>query len=425
MNRINKIKILNKKYYPVHPVYPVKKGLCFAVILFALCAFLPESLNAAQDLPCRTHPSDTLLVSAPDGRILYKKNETTKCIPASTLKILTALSAIRHLGLAYRFPTEFYIDADRNLKIKGHGDPLLTSEAWQQIADALAGKIRDFNNLILDDSYFSKDLMIPGAGRSSNPYDAPSGALCANFNTVFFDHDQHGRIVSAEPQTPMTPFARKKIRSLGLKKGRYTFTHDRRDAARYAGELLLHFLNKKGVKNQGEIQLGAVAPGDRLVHTHRSEFALDEVIGKMMEFSNNFVANQVCISVGARVHGPPGTLKKGVRVLSDYAKNELRLENITVVEGSGISRENRISALEMKTLLDRFKPHRHLLKKKGNTYFKTGTLKGIRTRVGYIEASPGSTYCFVVFLDNRGSDFDSLMRCITKTVTDHHLHDYR
>jgi D-alanyl-D-alanine carboxypeptidase/D-alanyl-D-alanine-endopeptidase (penicillin-binding protein 4) len=402
-------------------------GSWFSVILCAICIFQHALLEAAQDLSClhRTRPSDALLITAPDGSILYKKNETIKCIPASTLKILTALSAIHHLGLSYRFPTEFYTDIDQNLKIKGYGDPLLTSEVWQQIADVLATKIRKFNTLILDNSYFSKDLIIPGTGRSTNPYDAPPGALCANFNTILFDHDQHGTVISAEPQTPMTPFAREKIRSLGLKKGRYTFTHNQSDATRYTGEIFLHFLMKGGVKSQGKIRLGTVKPDDRLFHTYLSGFTLNDVITKMMTFSNNFVANQLCIVMGAHVYGPPGTLENGVSVISDYAKYKMHLKDISVVEGSGISRKNRISALEMNTLLDQFKPHRHLLKREGDTFFKTGTLEGIRTRVGYIEKSPGSTYSFVVFLNSGNSDMDSLMGCIKKTVANHHFPDNR
>ena len=423
MNWMNKKNILNETYYPVNPVYPVKKALLFAVILFAFFTFQPALLESAQDLSClhSTRTSDALLITAPDGSILYKKNETIKCIPASTLKILTALSAIHHLGPDYRFPTEFYTDIDQNLKIKGYGDPLLTSEVWQQIADVLASKIRKFNALILDNSYFSKDLIIPGKGRSTNPYDAPPGALCANFNTILFDHDQHGRLISAEPQTPMTPFAREKIRSLGLKKGRYTFTHNQSDATRYAGELFLHFLTKKGVESQGEIRLETVTPDDRLFHTYLSRSTLNYVIMKMMAFSNNFVANQICIAMGAHVYGPPGTLENGVRVISDYAKYKMHLKDINVVEGSGISRKNRISALEMNTLLKQFKPHRHLLKKEGNTFFKTGTLEGIRTKVGYIETSPGSTYSFVVFLNSENSDMDFLMGCIEEIVTNYHF----
>ena len=389
------------------------------VILIGSWLLLPEISNAKQDLYWlnRITSTDALLVAYPDGRLLYKKNEAIKFVPASTLKLLTALCAIHYLDLSYRFKTEFYMDTSGNLKIKGYGDPLLVSEVWREIAHGLAKKIQGFKNLILDDTYFSQPVIIPGTNHSTNPYDAPVGALCANFNTVFFDRDELGRIVSAEPQTPLIPYVRKKIRSLGLKKGRYTFTHDRCEAARYAGELLLHFLRQEDVNSLDKIRPGVVKPGDKLIFTYRSKFTLDTAIKKMLEFSNNFMANQIFIALGTHVYGPPGTLTKGVQAIYDYAGQELDLRGIKVVEGSGISRKNQVSALDMLAILKRFKPYRHLLKTKDNTLFKTGSLKGIRTRVGYIEKNGRGPYCFVIFLNRPGPDMDKLMESVIGAIS--------
>jgi len=416
---MDKIAVLTKRYFPVNPVCFTSITLFNVIILFVFLAFQPSCLTASQEIPCLSgiSPSDAVLITASDGHIVYKKNETKKYIPASTLKILTALTAIHHLGLSYRFKTEFLRDSQQNLIIKGFGDPLLTSEVWLEISAALAGKIQQFNNLILDVSYFSKRIKIPGVENSTNPYDAPLGSLCANFNTVFFDHDRKGNIISAEPQTPMIPFALKKIQPLGLKKGRYTFSHNQRDAARYAGELLLHFLDEKGVHYNGTIRIGSVSPEDTPIYAYQSSLTLEMVIKKMMEFSNNFVANQICIAMGAHVYGPPGTLEKGVRVILEYAEKELDLENLEIVEGSGISRNNRISALDMQTILEKFKPYRHLLKKSGKISFKTGTLKDINTRAGYIEKTPNAPYSFVVFL-NGSTNIESVMKCIEGTFID-------
>ena len=371
-------------------------------------------VTAGQDLPClnRILPTDVLLVADRNGQILYKKNEEKKYIPASTLKLLTALAAIRHLGACYRFKTEFYMDPDRNLKIRGYGDPLLISEVWREIAEVLGKKIKNFKDLILDETYFSADMVFPGAGHTTNPYDAPVGALCANFNTISYHRDRHGRIVSAEPQTPLIPFAREKIRLLGLKSGRYTLTHDQHEATRYAGKLLLHFLRESGVERQGKIRFGAVGPEDRLIHVYRSRFTLEAALKKMIEFSNNFMANQIFIALGAWVFGPPGTLAKGVRTVSDYANKELHLAGVEIAEGSGISRKNRLSARDMLAILKHFKPYRHLLNRENGVLYKTGSLKGIRTRAGYIEGRSQGPYFFVIFLNRAGPDIDALMECL-------------
>ena len=378
----------------------------------------PSILYAGQNLPCLINitSKDALLVADPDGRILYKKNETKRCIPASTIKVLTALAALNHFGASYRFTTEFYTDTSQNLKVKGYGDPLLTSEILQELADYLSPKNLRFQDLILDNTYFSFHIKIPGRGNSTNPYDAPVGALCANFNTVFFRRDKKGSIISLERQTPIIPFARDRIKSLGLKGGRHTFLDNSRDAALYAGELILHFLRKKGVKSQVNIRFGPVRPDDTLIYTYESIFTLETVVQKMLKSSSNFMANQILIALGASVYGPPGTLAKGVRAVTDYAKNKLLLQNIKIVEGSGISRQNRISALEMLIILKQFKPYRYLLKKNDNMLYKTGSLKGIRTKVGYIGEYPRGPYYFVVFFNRRNSDMNAAINCVKKAI---------
>ena len=178
-----------KKGFPIG----LKLVSCVALWAFWLCQ--PATTLGGKSSPLSGHitSQDALLVADPEGRIIYKVNETIKFTPASTLKLLTALTAIHHLGRSYRFKTEVYQDADQNLKIKGYGDPTLISEVWQKIADALVVRLREFNNLLLDDSYFASNLQIPGVGISTNPYDALNGALCANF----LKRDKKGRIVSA------------------------------------------------------------------------------------------------------------------------------------------------------------------------------------------------------------------------------------
>ncbi len=384
----------------------------------ALWLFEPVVTEARQDLCLAENFSsqDALLVANSDGEVVFEKNKQKKCAPASVLKLLTSLAAIHHLGKSYRFQTEFYLDPEQNLKIKGYGDPMLVSEAWKEIADTLAPRVRWFKDLVLDDTYFFHDINIPGVGTSTNPYDAPNGALCSNFNTIFFKRDRAGNIISAEPQTPMTPLAIKKVRLLGLKTGRYNFSHNSREGALYAGELFVHFFRKSGGNFQGKIRLGLTGARDKLVYTYKSAFALEDSLKKMLEFSNNFMANQIFIALGARVQGPPGTLEKGVRVVSRYAKEVLHLNDIAITEGSGISRKNRLSALDILAVLKAFEPHRALLSRKGQVLFKSGTLTDVRARAGYIECRSGRPYYFVILLNSPGQDIDALTANIAKAL---------
>jgi D-alanyl-D-alanine carboxypeptidase/D-alanyl-D-alanine-endopeptidase (penicillin-binding protein 4) len=386
--------------------------LLLGVVLGLL--FIPTILHA-QDLD-ELHRfigrKDSILVTSTQEQILLAKNADKKLIPASILKIFTSLVALHYLGKDYRFPTEFYLDKQSNLKIKGYGDPLLVSETILKISQVLAVLLKNsqpMNNLILDDSYFSQPLTIPGITSSSQPYDAPNGALCVNFNTVNFKHTSQG-YVSAEPQTPLLPFVIKKIRASKLKKGRIVFSHNKNEITIYAGKLFQHFLEKQGIRFTGKIKLGRInANTDRLIFRYDSVSSLEQIVAKLLEHSNNFTTNQLLIATGAEILGAPGTLAKGVTIASDYAKNELAIENMEIVEGSGISRDNQVSALQMDRALQEFLPYHYLMRREGREFYKTGTLYGISTRAGYIKRNNGEICRYVIMLNSPGKSTDSLI----------------
>jgi D-alanyl-D-alanine carboxypeptidase/D-alanyl-D-alanine-endopeptidase (penicillin-binding protein 4) len=348
----------------------------------------------------------------PEGKELYSWNKNKLLIPASILKVVTALVALHYLGESFRFVTEFYLDTQNNLIVKGYGDPFLVSEAIQEIAQRLHGKLVWYNDLILDETYFQRPILIPGRRRSTQPYDAPNGALCVNFNTVYFKK-RNGVYMSAEEQTPLLPLALEKIRESGLNQGRIVLASRKEDILQYAGELIGHFLTQQGIRSTGRIRPGKVEPaGDTLILRYRSKLATNEVLSSLLEFSNNFVANQLLISIGAQVYDAPGTLEKGLGAARAYMHTELKIEDVRIAEGSGISRKNRISAAAMMQILVAFEQYHRLMRKKGREYFKSGHLGGIRTRVGYIKDPGGRPYRFVVIINTPGKTTAPVMRVI-------------
>jgi serine-type D-Ala-D-Ala carboxypeptidase/endopeptidase (penicillin-binding protein 4) len=309
------------------------------------------------------------------------------------------------------------------LYIKGFGDPLFVSEVIEKMCGLVKKKtgIRQIDRIILDPSWFDDKIQIPGTGRSLNPYDATTGALCANFNTVYFKQNaEDGTWVSSEPQTPLLEIFHDDIRRTGLTRGRILIRKEWRPV--YPGLLMARFFREQGVAVTGPVETGPGPFGgthapdnpagtDTFTTADGSDFSdmgrletvtwyspwpLDQVVKKMLAFSSNFIANQVMLTLGARVYGPPATLEKGVAVLRKFAAQQVGWEKVMLAEGSGLSRKNRVTPAQMGKLLLAFMPHHTLLKTTGTQYYKTGTLTGINTRAGYFVGTDHRLYPFVI-----------------------------
>lgn len=388
--------------------------LTFLLIMDAIPAGAKEGFGK-YDILCRfSGPQNAIVIADRCGNIIYADNADKLLIPASSLKVFTAVMALARLGPDFRFITEFYTDAENNLTIKGYGDPLLISEAVDKICSRLSGSLDGVHDLVIDSTFFKESVKIPGARSGSlQPYDAPCWALCVNFNTICFSSGE-GCPVSAEPQTPLLPMAVKRIRETGVTSGRILLADGHAEAAQYAGELFAYFLEKNGVKTTGEIRCGAMDPSkDRLVYRHESEYPLTEVVRRLLKYSNNFIANQLFLTVGAHISGPPACLKKSVQDASRFAEL-LGIDGMVMAEGSGISRENRISARMFIPILKAFAPYHDLMTRKGRIYFKTGTLNGITARVGYIQTDSGNLLPFAVMMNDPETDAADVMRTIRR-----------
>ncbi|MFZ7124802.1 MAG: D-alanyl-D-alanine carboxypeptidase [Desulfobacterales bacterium] len=383
--------------------------VCLSICIQVLPTAVLDARGGAADR------RDACLLIAPDGRVLWSHRADRPMVPASTQKIVTALAALHYLGEDFVYETHLYRE-DRDLRVKGLGDPLLVSEALERMATQASEHIGEVRHVLLDDTYFESPLTIPGVSSSTNPYDAPNGALCVNFNTVYFKRVRNG-FASAEPQTPLLPMVMDRIRRSGLSEGRIVLSRENGETLLYAGRLLEYFLKNRGVEITGEVRVArtpvrAVDPDLRF----QSPYVLTDVLGRLLAHSNNYIANQLIVSCGIQRFGPPGTLEKGVLALNEYAAGVLGLEGAVLVEGSGISRENRLSAVHLVKALNAFAPHRPLMSRKGNEWYKTGHLNGVRTRAGYIEGADGSVYSFAVLVNSPGRSTHDMMKRVHRIV---------
>jgi len=342
-------------------------------------------------------------------------------VPASVLKLATGLAALELLGPDFRFLTEIYRDTSGNLYLRGYGDPGLVSEEWQIISgelSALGAFAAPLRDIVADGSAVAADLDVDGRGDSLNPYDARPGALVSNFNTVQVQIERDGTVLPGEPQTPLTPLARELIRGLAPGLQRINLSRNPGAPARYSAELAAAIFSAAGADIRGVPRQGIVPPCADLLLAHRSSQTVRDAVRGMMEFSNNVVANQLLLTLALQAHGPPARLQDGVAILRDYLARRLGLSprEYLLVEGSGLSRSNRIGLQAMLKVVDAFHPWRDLLPSHGTggVLAKTGTLTGVSSLAGFLPAPEGSRRAFAILLNQPRNTRDAVLRAMQR-----------
>ncbi len=347
-------------------------------------------------------------VADSQGRVLDGCNADRPLIPASILKIATISAALAILGPDYHFRTEFFVDGQQNLFIKGFGDPSLVSEEIVGIAKQLQQQgLSRVAHIFVDPSAFALEHQVPGQELSDNPYDAPIGPLSVNFNAVPLVKDKSGRTSSAEPQTPTLPLMAELAKNAPVGRSRINVCTGGCEAAprvaRYSGELFAALLQRQGIAVGGGYGGLRPAPaGARLLYTHHSRQTLHDISRSTLAYSSNFMANLIYLACGAERLGYPATWAKARRAVHDELVRQMgsAASVIVQIEGSGLSRENRVTVAAMLHLLAVFRPHQDLLNLEQGVALKTGTLTNVHNLAGYLPQGQS----FVIMLNQSANN---------------------
>lgn len=348
----------------------------------ARAADLAQRLDAALDHPgCRGATVGVLVVDAATGAELFARNAEAPLTPASNLKILTAVAALAAFGPAHQFTTT--ISADRpldgdgsvgTLAVRGGGDPALTSEElWRLAADLQRRGLRRVRDgLLLDDSYFDGERWNPAWGSpSARAYHAPVAALTANYGafSVEVAPPPRGGLpvhVSIDPPVPFFQLAdavraggdapisverdadggRERVRVAGsVRPGAEPIVVQRSvtDPVRYAAAVLRMQLAALGIAVAGPDRLGPIPPGFTELTAFRGR-PLAEVIGLLMKWSNNNIAEMLVKNLGAQASGAPGGWANGVAAArAQLAGLGVDLDGLAMLDGSGLAASDRVT----------------------------------------------------------------------------------
>jgi D-alanyl-D-alanine carboxypeptidase/D-alanyl-D-alanine-endopeptidase (penicillin-binding protein 4) len=358
------------------------RRLCLALLLLLFAGTV-----AAGPVAQVQAMQDASLVVGHEARPLIADQPDRPMIPASTMKLVTALAAIERWGLGHRFETEFYQDTSGRLWVRGGGDPYLVSEEIDRIVSGLRAKrVDSVAGIGIDGSLFGPSVKIPGRSSSNNPYDAPVTALAVNFNTVSLSVSG-SRVRSAEAQTPLTATAQRIGQRLGAGKHRVNLGNETA-ALEHFGEVLRAKLQQGGIRVEGSVQMGATPTSARLIYTHRNSRTLETVIANMLEYSTNFVANDLFLLLGER--NGRASMAQSQQALERWARKAFGWRDARIEDGAGLSRGNRLSGRQLVEVLERLAAHRKLLPEQDNdpsVRAKTGTLRGVSAYAGFVRRS--------------------------------------
>ncbi len=327
-----------------------------------------------------------LVVDRASGAELFAKSPDRALAPASTQKVLTALAALDAFGAGYQFTTEVFAPAPPNadgvvasLAVRG-ADPAMTGEQWWRLANDLRalGIAEIAGDVALDDSLLDTERWHPSwQPVSARAYHAPIGAMSANygaFRVIVIPGASVGARARVQIDPPLAYFPL----SSGVRTSRpgsgATLTVERtRDASAvgervsvggaialgadrveiwrsvidptaYAAAVFRQQLEAAGIRVGGKVWAGRAPAQDVLLYAFEG-LPLRTTADLLLKYSNNFIAETLLKHLGRLDTGAPGSWVNGaVALRARLGALGLPLDGIVLVDGSGLSRDNRVSA---------------------------------------------------------------------------------
>ena len=431
--------------------------------LAAACAAaqgLPAEVDAA--LARAKLPRDALsvLVVDVDGKAPPRASHRAGAAvnPASVAKLVTTFAALEQLGPAFTWSTPVYVDGAvrggtlaGNVYIQGQGDPRLVHERlWLMLRRLQALGIQQIQgDIVLDRSAFESVPQDPGAfdGEPLRPYNAAPDALLLNFKALVmtFVPDRQGRaLIQYEPPLAgvQTTAGVELVAGdcgdwrAGLKAdfsdpnrirfaGTYPSACGERvwpiayaDPKSYAARAIAGMWADIGGKLSGQVRDGRVPAGLRPAFTVQSP-PLAEIVRDINKYSNNVMAQQLFLTLSQQQQGV-GTMEGSRGLVRSWWRERIGGEPPVIDNGSGLSRDDRISAQQLGRLLQLawaspLMPElmsslpvagadgtlrRMRGRSAGLAHLKTGSLRDVAAVAGYVHAASGRRYVLVAIANH-------------------------
>ncbi|MEM7610828.1 MAG: D-alanyl-D-alanine carboxypeptidase/D-alanyl-D-alanine-endopeptidase [Pseudomonadota bacterium] len=451
--------------------------ICVSTMVALFASIAPQAL-AGDQLPPVIERAMQRFDFDPDGLSVMVQNVETGDVlldyqahvprnPASTMKLLTTYASLDTLTPGHLWNTKVYTfgDIDANgvlhgdLAIRGGGDPFFVEETlWKMLMELRRRGLRSITgDLLLDNSLFDLDREDPAAfdGEPLRAYNVAPDALLFNLKVVRFwfepDADSRSVKVSSLPRLPNLEIVNdlKLVpgRCRGYMRGieidaepngnrvrfhgrfpdgcrRYSFGRTLLDHDSYAYGLFRSLWESLGGTLEGGYRRVVVDDSQKPLMSWQSR-SYGELIRLINKHSNNVMTRQVFLTLGSHYFGEPASLTKArdaVRVWLD--EQRIDFDSLVIDNGSGLSRDARMSARELTELLRHawrspFMPEfisslslagtdgtvsrRHKRGElTGRAHLKTGRLDDVTALAGYLLADDGTRYALAILHNDKG-----------------------
>jgi len=351
-------------------------------------------------------PDQSCLVVSVDGQRIVAVKPNLSVVPASNMKLLTAVVALEVLGPEFVYTTKVVGLQEENrivgdMWLVGGGDPVLSTMAYpmtesyptinqtriESLVDAIsaAGVTEITGSIVGDESRYDSERFTPTLGLGVRTTEVgPLGALLINDGVVL-----------ASPIKPDQP-------------------------ALAAAQEFSRLLTERGIIVGGAASVGT-ASSDLPVIASINSAPLRDIVTEMLTNSDNNTAELVLKEIGLSKMSS-GTRLAGTQVMqSSLQEMGFSVDGTVIVDGSGLDRGNRVNCSLLTTLLERDGGFGFIgsgLAVAGKTgtlkdllgdsvasnrlRAKTGTLTGIKALSGFVAYSAEKAITFVLILNGTG-----------------------
>jgi D-alanyl-D-alanine carboxypeptidase/D-alanyl-D-alanine-endopeptidase (penicillin-binding protein 4) len=352
--------------------------------------------------------SGLYVIEAESGKPLCARAARRQRPLASNMKLFTTSTVLSRLGPEATIATKVFAEGTidgrgvlhGDLYLQGGGDPALGTPAFYDrflggVGTDLYGLKRQIRaagltavtgRLYADDDVFDRRRGVADSGYATSPYIGPLSGLSLNSGYNSAD----GRHFASDP-------------------------------AKVAASTLVASLRGAGISIRQGVALGDVdeSRAETIAVVHSP--TIDSLVNATDVFSNNFFAEMLMKLLGAEFGGQ-GSTAAGAAVVEQFARG--KGTGVHAVDGSGLTRSNRASPLQVVRLLQAMgrspleedfisdlalagsegtvADRMHATAADGRCRLKTGTLTGVSNLSGYCFNADGREMIFSILMGSAG-----------------------